>query len=104
MNKAGHMTRHCRECGQPFAAKRAHGHFCASACRSKYNNRRIQRGGEVYDLAMEWRFARNTATERKTYSMLCTLLGRFNDEDKERGRRSWSPSSRMMAINSRVGR
>ncbi len=96
--------RTCKECQNPFAAKVASAVFCSAPCRKVHSNRRAMRGAEIYDLAMEWRFARDVATERKTYSHLCTLLGRFNDKDKAEGRRSWSPSARMAAINSRVGR
>lgn len=96
--------RACRECGSAFPRGHRSSEFCSLSCRRIYNNRRAMRGGEIYDLAMEMRFDRKTAKDRKTFSHLCTLLGRFNDEDRARGRRSWSSSKRMSNINSRVGR
>lgn len=99
------FNRHCKECGKPFTAKVRSAVFCSGPCRRTHGNRRAMRGAELYDLVMEWRFARNVAQERKTYSLLCTLAGRFNDADKARGRRSWSSSARMAGMaQSRVGR
>jgi hypothetical protein len=94
----------CRECGASYPRRAKPSEFCSQACRRIYNNRRAMRGAEIYDLAMEMRFDRKTAKERRTFSHLCTLLGRFNEDDKARGRRSWSSSRRMANINSRVGR
>ena len=96
----------CQECGGPVACKRADAIFCSLPCRRVFNNRRIQRGGEFYDLIMEMRFDRKRADATKAWSLLCTIAGRFRDEDKtERaGRRSWSSSTRMGRVNSRLGR
>ena len=98
------VKRACWECDSGFETKRAWGHFCSAKHRSDWNNRRGQRGSELYDLIMEYRFDRSTAHKRKTWSLICTLASRFNDEDKAAGRRSWSSSARMAAVNSRVGR
>jgi hypothetical protein len=94
----------CRECGASYPRGAKPSESCSPVCRRVYNNRRAMRGAEIYDLAMEMRFDRKTAKERKTFSHLCTLIGRFNEDDKARGRRSWSSSRRMANINSRVGR
>lgn len=97
--------RKCRECGKPFASPRREALFCSGACRKSHSNRRMTRGAEIYDLAMEWRFARGAAEERETLSHLCAILGRFNDDDKSHGRKSWSPSARLAnVVQSRVGR
>ena len=96
--------RHCQECSNPFQSLSRETVFCSAPCRKTHGNRRAMRGAEIYDLCMEMRFARSKAAERKTWSALCTLLGRFNDDDKAAGRRSWSPSARMAGINSRIGR
>lgn len=99
------LSRNCKECGRPFEVKVRSAVFCSSPCRRTHGNRRAMRGAELYDLVMEWRFARDVATERKTYSLICTLAGRFNEDDKARGRRSWSSSKRMAGLaQSRVGR
>ena len=97
-------ARHCKECGKPFTAKRREAVFCSGPCRKANWNRRANWGITVIDLLMEWRFDRSTASKRRSWSHLCTHLGRFNDEDKAAGRRSWSSSARMAAVNSRVGR
>lgn len=98
------FTRTCKECHKPFEAKVASAVFCSDPCRKANWNRRAGWGIEIIDLAMEWRFARSEATKQKTYSHLCTRLGRFNDADKAAGRRSWSSSARLGRVNSRVGR
>lgn len=95
---------HCRECGTAYPLRAKPSEFCSLECRRTFNNRRAMRGSEIYDLAMEMRFDRKTAKARKTFSHLCTLLGRFHDDDKARGRKSWSSSRRLSNINSRVGR
>lgn len=99
------FKRTCWECAKPFDAKVRTAVFCSGPCRKTHGNRRAGRGAQVIDLLMEMRFARSAAAERKTWSLLCTFLGRFNDEDKAAGRRSWSSSRRMEALaTSRVGR
>lgn len=99
-------TRECRECGETFPLRRGGTLFCCDAHRSAYNNRRIQRGGEVYDVLMEMRFDRKAASATKAWSTLCAIAGRFHDEDvsQRAGRPSWSPTTRMAKVQSRLGR
>ena len=96
----------CLECDQPVIGKKRRSQFCSGRCRTLWNNRRITRGAELYDLVMEWRFDRATADDRRTLSMICASAARFHEEDKQHrgGRRSWSPSRRMLNIGSRLGR
>ncbi len=98
--------RQCKECGKQFEAKRQDAVFCGSGCRLRFNNRRITRGAELYDLVMEMRFDRAAAKGTKAWSELCYVAGRFRDEDKDQrdGRKSWSSSTRLKGINSRLGR
>lgn len=96
----------CRECGQPFTPGRRDAVFCSTSCRSAYNNRRQQRGAEFYDLVMEMRFDRRRASATKAWSVLCSVAGRFREEDNDQrsGRPSWSETTRLARINSRLGR
>lgn len=96
----------CRECGRDFTAKRTDAVFCGEPCRKDYNNRRSMRGGELYDLVMEMRFDRKRASATKAWSQLCAVAGRFRDEDnaKRDGRPSWSATTRMAKVQSRLGR
>ena len=100
------MKRRCKECGAEFETPKGSGLLCSSAHRLAFNNRRIQRGGEMYDLVMSMRFDRGREPENKAWSLLCTIAGRFRDEDKQHrdGRKSWSSPKRMRNINSRIGR
>ncbi len=56
-----------------------------------WNNRRMVRGAELYDLLMIARFERAEATRHKVWRAINRLASRYRDEDKaERaGRRSW---------------
>lgn len=40
----------CQECGSPIGERRKGQMFCSSPCRQAFNNRRMQRGAELYDL------------------------------------------------------
>jgi hypothetical protein len=71
----------CRECGSLFDAKRSTREFCSSACRATFHNRRGQRGAEIFDLAMAWRFDRKRAAKAKALTLLCRALARFRNED-----------------------
>jgi hypothetical protein len=83
----------CRECGQPFTAKRAHGEnlFCAVDCRKAWNNRRAVRGAQLYDLFMILRYQRGVAKARGVWAIVCRLAQDWREEDhRERaGRQSW---------------
>lgn len=81
----------CRECGKPVEAKRNTKAFCCTGCRTAFNNRRIQRGGELYDLFMAVRYDRDKAKELELWTKLCRMAQTFREEDqRERaGRKSW---------------
>lgn len=80
----------CLECGDPF--ERASGReFCAPKCRKDWNNRRMKRGAELYDLYMAHRFDRSTALELRVFQAINRMASNFRLEDRaERaGRQSW---------------
>lgn len=83
----------CLNCGAPFETARPKGTVfqCGSTCRTEWNNRRAQRGAELYDLMMAVRYERDVATEQALWSKACALMASFKaDDDKARGgRRSW---------------
>lgn len=89
--KAGRFKRVCTECGAPFMAAMAHADFCAVECRKSFNNRRMVRGAEIYDLAMALRYQRELATKLGVLKLMWRLCQRFREEDVARraGRHSW---------------
>lgn len=82
----------CLECGQTVAAA-GEAIFCTAVCRSQWNNRRLKRGAELYDLFMAHRFDRKAAGEAKVISLMNRLASNFRREDQDTrgGRRSWRP-------------
>lgn len=74
--------RACKECGQEFVSGRADAVFCGGACRQAFNNRRLRRGAQLYDAAMEYRDKR----ERGGLAELTTIIDRFLQQDREAGR------------------
>lgn len=89
----------CLECGKPFLPRQADAEFCAPACRKSWNNRRLVRGAELYDLFMALRWDRRTATGLHVFSALSRLAAGFRreDVDERAGRRSWSSPARIIA-------
>ena len=107
--------RHCRECGIPFRAypcggksvtsdngrtNRAGQLFCSAPCRKKFNNRRITRGAELYDIAMAWRFERHRADRLDVRGLLGRVISAYRDADKKlrQGRKSWDLDAAMDRI------
>lgn len=86
----------CLECGAPTASK---GDFCATACRSAFNNRRKARGAELYDLFMAHRFDRETAQALGVMAKMNRLASfyRGEDETKRGKRRSWRRPADVLA-------
>ncbi|ACL57614.1 hypothetical protein [Methylobacterium nodulans] len=91
--------RTCLECGQPYGAAVRHSGFCSTACRQAWNNRRLQRGAEVYDLFMAFRFHRPLARALKLLSALNRLASLYRDEDRHKraGRPSWRATDVVLA-------
>lgn len=95
------MTRqaHCAECGAAFTPRRLEGVFCSARCRKAFNNRRMQRGAELYDLVMAWRFEREEAAQRGVLKRIARLASDFRerDHDERAGRKSWRPARLVLA-------
>lgn len=104
----------CLECGAGF--ERAAGReFCSVKCRKDWNNRRMKRGAELYDLYMAHRFDRANAQALGVFQAVNRMASNFRAEDVERreGRRSWRatravleerPYLRAVTTKSRIGR
>jgi hypothetical protein len=84
----------CLECGQEFHKRGktgTTGDFCSTSCRTAFNNRRKERGVELYDLYMAHRFDRANAQELGVFQAINRLASLYRQEDNQRraGRRSW---------------
>lgn len=83
-------VRCCKECRSPLAADADYrADFCGTPCRNSFNNRRMRRGAELYDLFMSLRYERTLAKTLKLWSTICALAQRWREEDREAGRKSW---------------
>lgn len=93
------FKRTCAECGTPFLAAKRWGEFCSAEHRKTFNNRRLTRGAEIYDLFMCLRNERPLATALGVWKLLCRLAQAYREEDeRERaGRRSWRDPKQMLA-------
>jgi hypothetical protein len=104
------MTTLCRECGQPFELRHVHGpakwpsnqpgkgrvycaEFCSKACNKAFNNRRMLRGAELYDVFMAMRFSRAEAETEGAWNLMCRMASAYKAQDDAQrdGRRSWQP-------------
>jgi hypothetical protein len=94
----------CRECGIGFAAHRAGSFYCSAKCRSRFHNRRAQRGAELFDLFMAMRFDRASAEAAGAWSLMCRMAAAFKcEDDRERdGRQSWDDVETVKARNSHL--
>jgi len=91
-------TRMCQECGEPLAGLKPGARFCCTKCRLSFNNRRLQRGAELYDLFMAMRYDRAAAQDAGAWSMLCRMAQQMRDDDVglRAGRKSWQPPHRVL--------
>lgn len=78
----------CRDCGGPIDVPIG---FCGSACRKRFNNRRMARGAVLYDLFMATRFDQPLAKRLKLWRLLNRLAAAYREEDRieREGRQSW---------------
>lgn len=81
----------CRECGLPNPPSLRKIEFCSAACRLAFNNRRLKRGTEMYDLFMALRYEREKSRLLKVWKHICRLayLYRQADLEERNGRHSW---------------
>ena len=80
---------HCKECNNDLTGRAKE--FCSSPCRMAFNNRRMKRGAEIYDLFRAMRRERDQAKALGIWSEMCRLELRWHQEDEaERpGRKSY---------------
>lgn len=88
----------CQECGTAFQSKKQ-ALFCCTPCRLSFNNRRMQRGAELYDLFRSLRRERAEAKRLNIWTQICRLeLQWQTEDDKQRpGRRSYMPPKKALA-------
>lgn len=91
--------RTCAECGADFQPAAGHQEFCAPGCKRAFNNRRMVRGAEVYDLLMALRYERPIAQALGVWKLICRLAWIYRDEDARlrAGRNSWRPAAEIIA-------
>lgn len=87
-------ARHCAECDKAFQTAYFDKEFCCTPCRQKFNNRRIQRGGELYDLFRIMRRERDIAKAKGVWAEMCRLERQWNDEDN--GRKTWQSAEKAL--------
>lgn len=80
-----HVKGTCWECAKPSDGKR----FCDRTCKQAWNNRRAQRGAQVYDLFMGLRFDREAAGAQGVWSVMCRLASDWHEADQKAGRRGY---------------
>lgn len=101
------FTCQCLECDDQFKAEVKTATFCSTAHRTTFNNRRKERGAELYDLLMACRFERQASRRDPTnqdakpsvFTMLYRMARQFRDQDIEQrnGRKSWRPARKVLA-------
>lgn len=83
-------ARCCRECSTPLQkAAKPEARFCSNPCKDRWNNRRKNRGAELYDLFMAYRYDRGVSKALGLWSLICRMGSVWNEEDKETGRQSY---------------
>lgn len=87
----------CPECGNPVSDGRKQ--FCSTPCRMSFNNRRMQRGAEIYDLFRALRRERSEAKALNLWTEICRLELRWQEEDDalRPGRRSYMSPKKALA-------
>lgn len=83
------INRECRECGGSFVARQHNALFCSGVCRTAFNNRRQQRGAEMYDFVMEMTITREASLAETLENLIASYLK--TDHDLRAGRPSWQP-------------
>lgn len=88
----------CQECGNAFQSKKQ-ALFCCAPCRQAFNNRRMQRGAELYDLFRTLRRERSEAKRLNIWTQICRLELKWQEDDEQKrpGRRSYMPPEKALA-------
>lgn len=89
----------CQECGT-LMERKPKGRpklFCTTKCRAAFHRRRRDRGQELYDFVMEWRFVRDTPD---MMAQIARLASAYRDADnaKRAGRASWNAQEAQMRL------
>lgn len=96
MSKPAHV---CKECGTPLTGRsKQPRQFCSTPCRQAFNNRRMQRGADLYDLFMAMRYERDKATDLGIWAIMCRMAQEYREQDARdrEGRKSWQPASTVI--------
>ena len=90
----------CKECGSPQTTTRRGKGFCSDRCRVVFNNRRLQRGADLYDLFRALRRERDEAKTLNIWTEICRLEKIWQDEDETMrpGRRSYIEPRRALRV------
>lgn len=90
----------CPECGNAYkTARQPDKLFCSPDCRQSFNNRRMQRGAELYDLFRALRRERSKAKSLNMWTQICRLelQWQMEDEAQRPGRKSYTEPERALA-------
>lgn len=94
------INHQCPECGNAVSGSRQPDKmFCSSACRQSFNNRRMKRGAEIYDLFRALRRERSRAKALNLWTMICRLEleWQIEDERERPGRKSYADPEKALA-------
>lgn len=93
-----YRPRCCNECGSDYTPRRADEFFCSTACRKTFDNRRMTRGRDLYDLFMALRYERGLAKVSGLWAIACRMAQEWRQEDEaaRAGRKSWLPVKRAL--------
>lgn len=80
----------CRECGKPLTGKQKA--FCSTEHRKAWNNRRMIRGQEMYDVWMAIAYERGKRKDLELFTTFNRLARAYRDADNalRAGRKSWN--------------
>lgn len=93
----------CQECGITYRPRTGRGRpntiFCTPACGKTFNNRRMRRGAELYDLFRAMRRDRAKAKDLGVWNAMCVLDMVWQEEDDAAGRKAKSFFPPAYALN-----
>ena len=91
-------VRCCRECKKPLGdGLKANAVFCGIPCKAKWNNRRKNRGADLYDLWMAMRYERDEAKRLGVWKEMCRLSEGWHDDDAKAGIMSYEKPGVVIA-------
>lgn len=101
-------VRCCRECSTPLtgpASPKSNSTtrasrstiFCTNVCKTAWNNRRKNRGADIYDLWMAMRYERDEAKRLGVWAEMCRLSEQWNTEDMAAGHKTYGPPADVVA-------